>query len=46
MMNDKEIMRAYVTGADHLQYTQLADGMVQVRIEVRARTSRALFGQL
>jgi hypothetical protein len=29
-MNEKEAIKAYVTGADHLQYTQLADGMVQV----------------
>lgn len=31
MYNEKEAIRAYVTGADHLQYTQLAEGMVQVR---------------
>lgn len=30
MAQERAAMRAYVTGADHLQYTQLADGMVQV----------------
>lgn len=30
MAREREAMRSYVTGADHLQYTQLADGMVQV----------------
>jgi tubulin-specific chaperone B len=30
MAQEKAAMRAYVTGADHLQYTQLADGMVQI----------------
>jgi hypothetical protein len=29
--NDKEVLRSYVTGVDHLQYSWLADGMVQVR---------------
>jgi tubulin-specific chaperone B len=30
MAMERAAMRAYVTGADHLQFTQLADGMVQV----------------
>ena len=36
MSSDSLAVRAYVTGADHLQYTQLAEGMVQVRCGARA----------
>lgn len=32
MAAEKAAMRAYVTGADHLMFTQLADGTVQVNV--------------
>jgi hypothetical protein len=31
MAQERAAMKAYVTASDHLQYTQLADGNVQVR---------------
>jgi tubulin-folding cofactor B len=31
-MNDRQLVKDYITGADHLQYTQLAEGSVQVDV--------------